>query len=283
MLTSTEVLVPFLSQTVYWLLGAVVGLVFYVILTNDVVFEHTGRVRSHLFGGWDAVIASCLGAGFLFIIFLSAESNEIPEENLSASGWTIVAGMFIVAAFSLLLISGVLAALQLRGIKCREVFGFDRPGFLPGLGWAALLLALAYPLVEFSSVISDLLLSASGSIDNSQQQLVTFFIDSPPSPAKWLAAVFAVIVAPMQEEFLFRGYIYGVVRRYGGVPVGLLFNATLFAAIHLNLASFLPLFVLAVCLSLAYEFTGSLWVPMGMHAMFNSITLINILLVQKNS
>ena len=60
-----------------------------------------------------------------------------------------------------------------------------------------------------------------------------------------------------------------------GVPAGILINAALFAGIHLNAPSFAGLFVLAVCLTLAYEWTGSLLVPMAMHALFNSISIVN--------
>ena len=50
-------------------------------------------------------------------------------------------------------------------------------------------------------------------------------------------------------------------------------TSLLFAAIHMNGPVFLPLFVLAVCLTLAYEATGSLWVPMLMHALFNGVMI----------
>ena len=36
---------------------------------------------------------------------------------------------------------------------------------------------------------------------------------------------------------------------------------------------FLPLFVLGGCFTLAYEWSGSILVPMTMHALFNGITL----------
>ena len=66
-------------------------------------------------------------------------------------------------------------------------------------------------------------------------------------------------------------------RRYAGVTVGILFNAALFAAIHTHLPSFGPLFVLAVCLTLAYEWTGSIFVPITMHALFNSLSVVQLL------
>ena len=54
--------------------------------------------------------------------------------------------------------------------------------------------------------------------------------------------------------------------------------ALLFALAHFNLASALPLFVLALGLSLAYVASGSLWVPILMHALFNTFSLALLLL-----
>ena len=46
--------------------------------------------------------------------------------------------------------------------------------------------------------------------------------------------------APISEEFIFRFFIYGVVRRYFGIAIGLVFNALLFAAAHNHLPSAVP-------------------------------------------
>ena len=47
----------------------------------------------------------------------------------------------------------------------------------------------------------------------------------------------------------------------------------LFAGVHVHLPSFGPLFVLGGCLTLAYEWSGSILVPMTMHALFNFFSL----------
>src|SRR6059036_2683736 len=86
--------------------------------------------------------------------------------------------------------------------------------------------------------------------------------------------VFAVAIAPVVEEFLFRFFIYGVLKRYFGRLLGITFSALLFAAAHAHLPSFAPLFVLGSCFAIAYEWSGSLLVSMTMHAIFNAITLL---------
>jgi len=73
---------------------------------------------------------------------------------------------------------------------------------------------------------------------------------------------------------VFRFFLYGVLKRYFGIIAGLLINALLFAAVHQHLPSFAPLFILGCCFTLAYEWSGSILVPMAMHALFNSANLV---------
>ena len=88
-----------------------------------------------------------------------------------------------------------------------------------------------------------------------------------------LIIILAVAIAPLVEEFVFRFFFYGVVRRYFGRFAGLMVNSVLFAAVHAHIPSAAPLFVLGGCLTLAYEWSGSIFVSMTMHALFNSLTL----------
>ena len=187
---------------------------------------------------WDALIAAALVGFFLFAVFQAMHSGggepedaaSVPDANRTVAGMVAVAVMFF------LFITVILTVLRLRKISWRDTFGLSRLSLHGIVGRAALLLLLAYPLIMVSNVLSQILLSAGGDNDNSSQELVRFFIHSDARAAKWVVAISAMIIAPMQEEFLFRGYIYGVVRRYGGVTLGVLFNSALFALIHLHSA-----------------------------------------------
>ena len=85
--------------------------------------------------------------------------------------------------------------------------------------------------------------------------------------------VFAVAIAPIVEEFVFRFFIYGVLKRYVGCLLGVILSALLFAAAHAHFPSFVPLFVLGCCFAIAYEWSDSILVSMTMHSLFNSLTL----------
>ena len=89
------------------------------------------------------------------------------------------------------------------------------------------------------------------------------------------AAVFgiAVVAAPVTEELIFRGCLYGILRKSGGRVTAIVVSSVLFALIHGHLPSLPGLVVLAVGLALVYERCGSLWAPISMHAAFNALTI----------
>ncbi len=88
-------------------------------------------------------------------------------------------------------------------------------------------------------------------------------------PALPVVFVLAVTAVPILEEILFRGALYRALREHVGPVAGAVISAVLFAACHFNLASFVPILVLALFLAFAYEWTGSLWAPILVHAWFN--------------
>jgi membrane protease YdiL (CAAX protease family) len=87
-----------------------------------------------------------------------------------------------------------------------------------------------------------------------------------------LMVLMACIGAPLSEEIVFRGYIYGAVKKMGGIVFSMVFSALFFSVVHMNLASLLPLFVLGLALAAVYELTGTLWAPIAVHFLFNSVS-----------
>src|SRR5262249_46996433 len=137
------------------------------------------------------------------------------------------------------------------------------------LSIAVVLLVLVYPLLGLAEIITESFLK----VPPSKQNIVELFTLSGSIEQRILIIVFAVAAAPPIEEFLFRFFLYGVLRRYLGWLPGAVLNALLFAAIHTHLPSFAPLFVLGLCLTVAYEWSGSILVSMTMHALFNAASL----------
>jgi hypothetical protein len=83
-----------------------------------------------------------------------------------------------------------------------------------------------------------------------------------------------IVLAPAAEEILFRGILYPTIKQAGFPRLAMWGTALLFAAIHLNLATFVPLTILALGLALLYERTDNLLAPITAHALFNAMNFV---------
>ena len=84
----------------------------------------------------------------------------------------------------------------------------------------------------------------------------------------WLFAL-TVLAAPLCEEFIFRGLIFGGLRRSMPAAQAIVISAAVFAAVHPAL-SLLPVFVLGLCTAWVYERNKTLLAPMLVHAAYNA-------------
>ncbi len=179
--------------------------------------------------------------------------------------------------FLLVLAGGVAVFLALRRVSVVSALGLREVSFPKTVGRGLFLLLAAVPIVTAFSVITVLILGEEAQ----QQDLVKLFSDvsSKGNSTIILQIVVAgVVVAPICEELIFRGYFYPAAKRFLGPNLGGVLTAALFAISHVNLASLPGLMVLALCFIIAYESTGSLFVPMAMHAFFNGANLLMLYL-----
>lgn len=85
-------------------------------------------------------------------------------------------------------------------------------------------------------------------------------------------------VGPIAEEIFFRGFAYRVLRQRFGRRSGMVLSAMLFAAIHVDPISQVPIFLIGLVMAHLYERTGSLAAPIGLHCANNLLTLLSLLL-----
>jgi ABC-2 type transport system permease protein len=91
------------------------------------------------------------------------------------------------------------------------------------------------------------------------------------SASIWIP-VLAVIAAPIFEEFIFRGLIFGGLRRSLGALPAIVASAAVFAIVHPP-ASMIPVFGLGLCAALAFDRTKMLLAPMIAHGIYNAVVL----------
>lgn len=90
-------------------------------------------------------------------------------------------------------------------------------------------------------------------------------------------AISAGLIAPITEEFLFRGYIYPILKKSLGMKLAIVLSALLFGIVHASLVPLLPLTILGIAFACLYEKCNTIWAPIMAHAIFNNITLLAIL------
>jgi len=88
-------------------------------------------------------------------------------------------------------------------------------------------------------------------------------------------SVAAILVAPVAEELFFRAFLYRALRNRMRVAWACALNALVFSSVHVQYVAepkiFLIIGVFAVGACLLYEVTGSVFAPIAMHAVFNTL------------
>lgn len=82
------------------------------------------------------------------------------------------------------------------------------------------------------------------------------------------------------EEFTFRGLLYGQYRQKH-VGKAILLSALCFGLMHMNFNQFLYAFLLGICLAVLLEVSGSLLLPILMHATFNGTSILLVYVEQQ--
>jgi membrane protease YdiL (CAAX protease family) len=109
------------------------------------------------------------------------------------------------------------------------------------------------------------------------QQVPDSFYDSDVALA--ILGVAIVISAPITEEILFRGFLFGGTRPITGVVAAAIITGFIFSLAHYNLGLILPFTAVGAILALSYQRTGSLFVPMGAHFLFNLVSFAILVFV----
>ena len=204
------------------------------------------------------------GRDLLFIL-LALSCAQLVRRLLPAS-----------TALDVLAFQGVLvAAVGWRMRAKPRPFGAPAPACAV-LAQAALRWLAVLPILWFVSFSWQILLTALGHAPDFQAA-IHLFLETEDPLRRAAFVVFAVVVAPIAEEALFRGILLPLLVRRFGAAIGLGLVALGFAALHGDAGSFPGLAVLSVALSLAYARTGTILVPMAMHALFNAANLALIL------
>ena len=179
--------------------------------------------------------------------------------TVTAAALAVVYGMLLVVAY--------LWIVRRRNVGWSAI-GFRPPPLLP------LLLSPIIVIGQFGTVaITNLLIfSLIGQFENPQTAAI-----SGGQGFSWLnfglMLLLAGVVAPIAEEVLFRGLLYGWLRSRMPIALAVILSAAVFAAAHVIPLLMPALFLVGIILAVAYELSGSLWLSILLHSLQNSLSV----------
>ncbi|MEO9170586.1 MAG: type II CAAX endopeptidase family protein [Candidatus Baltobacteraceae bacterium] len=155
--------------------------------------------------------------------------------------------------------------LSLRDLGFRAITPRD-------LGWA-FVAAIAMAIV----VNGGALVIEAVTHQKHDQQVVEMFkaVHAPAIIAFF--ALFAIIIAPIAEEMMFRVFFFNLGLRHFGFWFGAILSGLLFGAAHADLFAFLPLVLGGIILCSVYYRTRNAYASMITHGLFNSLSIFALI------
>ncbi|HEX2087437.1 MAG TPA: CPBP family intramembrane glutamic endopeptidase [Solirubrobacteraceae bacterium] len=210
-----------------------------------------------------AIVLSLLGS-LAVAIFASLGGVEVFEEGRDTPPGVLVAGAFVQGV---VFVGVAIGFARLSGPAYARDFGLRATPFWRSVGITiGLYLAFVMATALWWSLVGnpgDERLLESLGIDRNTVLLV-------------LGALTVCVVAPLGEEFLFRGFLYPSLRNGLGIAWAAVVTGVIFGLLH-GLSSapenLLPLAALGAALCLIYQATGSLYPCIALHAINNAIAL----------
>lgn len=213
--------------------------------------------------GWPAAVAGlALGSAPEVLLTITAAlgggaSTSRTEVTVSSAALLAVSALVVYGWQGL---AAWLFSLRTAG-RSLALWGFRRP--TRAFFWT---IPLALVAVYAVTVVHDLV------VHPEQQQIISEF---PRSGAGIVLFVLvAVVMAPLFEEVVFRGFLFRGFANSWGWVWGAVVSSAIFGIAHLQLDVFVPLAVLGFALAWVYRRTGSLWTCVAMHAVFNAVAVL---------
>lgn len=214
--------------------------------------------------------------------FAVTKENASIEEIISrplVEGWLNFAG--IALAFPGLIGYSLLSKAHIWEKQPLTIHQRLHDLFLGGICWL-----VAFPVVtlvaELFHILSRLVVEAPPLDQVAVRQLKNTY----GMPLLTGASTFAIIVlVPLIEEILFRGFIQGWLRSKFPAAQAIIVTAVIFTLVHFspsqgvaNAELLAGLFILSLFLGFLYERQQSLWPCIGLHCVFNFISVSMILM-----
>lgn len=168
-------------------------------------------------------------------------------------------------------LSGRMQPLQLSALLGGPLAGTPTPA---ASVVALKVFAALLPSMAVAAIVSSWLLGGDAAHPAASQLL-----ERPDLLQALTIGLSACLLAPLAEELLFRGLLLRALVPLIGAPRALLGTSVLFALVHLAPASLPAYTLLGAAFGGVYLWTGNLWASVVLHALWNTVTMVVMLLL----
>ncbi|MEO5950409.1 MAG: type II CAAX endopeptidase family protein [Candidatus Saccharimonadales bacterium] len=199
------------------------------------------------------------------VLAISIAKLGIPLGLVNQAVYGLVISI-VVYALTLMFVIGLPVLLKKQTVS-RVLIGLTR---LPS--WKDILLAPAGFVIYFiaSAVVMVLLAQFIPALNLNEAQDIIF--KGLSEQYEFILAFLAlVVIAPIAEEILFRGYLYGKLKRAVPTWVAMLMTSALFGLVHFQWNVSIDVFILSLVLCSLREVTGNISAGILLHMLKNGI------------
>ena len=205
--------------------------------------------------------------GVPMLIILGSDTLKTP----------LIATIFSVLVYSLSFIFLLFTLKHIKPLKdpvTRNELGFKDLVTFSDIGLA---LAGFFGYLAFSAILTALFSVFPWFNFNEAQPLLYSTLISPSG--KILAAIALVVVGPILEEVIYRGLIYGKLRKKHSLVTSILIISVLFGFLHGQWNVGVDVFALSVVACLMRETTGTIYAGIILHMLKNAIAFYMLFIV----
>ncbi len=166
---------------------------------------------------------------------------------------------------SVALVTAAILFARLSGPVYARHFGLRPTSWSTGIKWALAAYGAFFLVAAIWGAIVE--------VDNTDELLDDLGVDES-AVALVASLILVCVLAPVVEEFFFRGFFYAALRNWRGVAPAAIITGVIFGLIHAGsspVEALLPLAALGIVLCLLYEKTGSLYPCIALHAINNCL------------